>query len=188
MKGIGRLVALTGTPGVGKSAAAALLRNDFVVVPLNKLVRSSGVAEGRDRRRQSLEVDPRRVAAPLRRAIREATVLRASPSDALVEGHLSHLIPGISRAIVLRLSPRVLRRRLAARRWRRVKVKENVEAEGMGIISDECRALDDACEIDVTGMTRAQVAASVRRIARSTRPARRYALGSVDWSEDASWY
>ncbi|MBI4394245.1 MAG: AAA family ATPase [Euryarchaeota archaeon] len=188
MKAPARLVALTGTPGVGKSAAAALLEREFLVIHLNELVRSSGVGEGRDRHRQSLEVDPRRLAAPLRRAVGLASRGAGPSSQAIVEGHLSHLVPGISRAIVLRLSPRVLRRRLAARRWRRTKIEENVEAEGMGIIADECRTLDDACEIDVTGMTRAQVAASVRRLARSSRPARRYALGSVDWSEDDSWY
>lgn len=187
------VVALTGTPGVGKSAVAdELERRGHTVLRVSGLVRRHHLGEGRDRRRGSVEVDTRRLAAAVRRelssSLKPAGSGRRSRGPVIIEGHLSHLVSGISRAIVLRAAPRLVAKRLRQRGWPQAKVRENVEAEGLGVISGECRAFKDAFEVDATEMTRTEAAAVVERLALAREPPKRYALGSVDWSEDESWY
>lgn len=96
-------VALTGTPGTGKTTVAELVDADLEVVHLNDVVRKEGLHDRRDPERGSLVADLEALEARL-----------ASRDDLLVESHLAHHLPA-DRAIVLRCNPRELRERLLAR-------------------------------------------------------------------------
>ena len=50
-------VAVTGTPGTGKSSATELLEGEFDVVHLNELIREEGLWTERDDERDSLVAD-----------------------------------------------------------------------------------------------------------------------------------
>ncbi len=97
-------VALTGTPGTGKTAVARELRRlCLVVIDLNGLARRRGFLGKYDRARATREVSIRRLGAFLGRQPAEA-------GPAFYEGHIAHLLD-VDHAVVLRCSPPVLRRR-----------------------------------------------------------------------------
>jgi len=177
------LIALTGVPGTGKSTIAGVLRGrGETVYDLNELVNEHGLILGTDRRRGSKEVDLK----ALGRLVKELDV---EGQRIYLEGHLSHLLP-VDKAIILRCHPEVLRKRLLARGWSASKVRENLEAEAMGIITQECLdALLECSEIDVSNIKPMDVVSSVSRIARSKRIIKRYMPGKIDYFEEIlKWY
>ena len=170
------LIAVTGTPGTGKTAACALLKG-VTVVDLRKLAMEHADEFTVDKKRGSMEVDPR----VLRKFIpKEKEVV-------VIEGHLSHLMkPDIT--IVLRCSPKVLRRRLAKRHWSEKKIQENVEAEAVDVILIEAlEACKKVFEIDTTEMTARKVANAIASIISGERG--KYRPGDIDWSGEVfDWY
>jgi adenylate kinase len=120
------------------------------------------------------EVDPVRLGSRLREEIRGRCVL------------FGHLVPyaleeqDVARVVVLRCNPRVLKARLKLRRYAKVKVVENVEAELIGIIvADSVESFGNAkvVEFDNSDGAVGQAATEVARLL-STRKGR---PGSVDW-------
>ena len=162
-------IALTGTPGTGKTTVAALLR--YRVLDINSLVRG-GMNLGQDPERGCLEADMDALAGHLDSLESEETVI--------LEGHFSHHFADW--AIVLRLSPAALRLRLEKRGYSQSKIRENLEAEALDVILVEavemCRRVD---EIDTTGRSADEVAAMIEDIIEG----RLYLPpGQADWLED----
>jgi broad-specificity NMP kinase len=95
-------VALTGTPGTGKSTVADWLRRHGVAnVNVGRFAQDFDLTEGFDEQRMSAIVDPARVAPALEDFTQRGALL-------LLDGHWSHEVPGVEAAIVLRLRPRDL--------------------------------------------------------------------------------
>ncbi len=162
-----RPVALTGTPGTGKSTVARRLAGRFRVAEV-------GAARGRGR---AVVVDVPKLARALSRTGR-------APVVDLIVGHLAHLLP-VREAIVLRCHPLELARRLArARRGTPSERRANVVCEATDVVLGEVdRRRVPVFEIDTTGRSVESVARAVaRRLARGG-PARR---GTVDWLADAA--
>lgn len=170
------LVALTGTPGVGKTSASSLVRS-MKVVHVNDIVDGSGAVCGYDEERCTKEIDVELLAKEV----------AGMPGDMLIEGHLSHLL-GPELAIVLRCSPSVLAVRLKAKGWVDPKIRENVEAEAIDVVLVEAlEAVRDVCEIDTTKMSSDQVAAAIEEIIAGERE--KYPVGHVDWSQEVlDWF
>jgi adenylate kinase len=105
-----------------------------------------------------------------------------------LEGHVSHLLP-VDMIIVLRCSPKVLKERLEARDWSPEKVKENLEAEAMGVITQECLESDiDTYEIDVTDIKVEDILQYVQRIVRG-QGAEEFGPGKIDYFQEImEWY
>ncbi len=166
--------ALTGTPGVGKSTVARLLRQRWPSVEVAALARASRTARrlGRD-----LVVDLPR----LRRVALRLPELREKE---LLVGHLAHLLP-VRQAIVLRCHPVELLRRLArARRGTAAERRANAECEALDLVLAEAVAAGLAVyEVDTTGRRPRAVAAEVARRLRAPGPSR---FGRVDWLADRS--
>jgi len=148
-------VALTGTPGTGKTSVAALL--DQPVVGLNALY--EGAAQGR-RDDGTWEVDLARLTELARAALVDCG------ASALLEGHLGHRLGLADTAIVLRCHPRVLGERLASRGYAAAKLRANQEAEALGLITSEALEanINNVHEIDTTTLTPAETAAQVQSI------------------------
>lgn len=164
-------IALTGTPGTGKTTVAALL--PYRVIDINALVKE-GLNLGVDPDRGCLEADVDALEQRLKEMDTDAEEIT------ILEGHFSHLFADW--AIVLRLSPKVLRERLEARGYSEEKIKENLEAEALDIILAEsvesCSRVD---EIDTTGRSPQEVAGLVIRIIKGELM---LPPGQVDWLED----
>ena len=143
------VVAVSGTPGTGKSVFARALADelDAQLIDLNALIE--------DKKIYTLDEYGTKV-ANLRRMREEFTsVLKGSRGSVVVEGLLAHLLPkrDLSHVIVLRSEPEVLERRLRARGYSKAKTRENVEAEALDIILWEAvqgHGIGKVYEIDAT--------------------------------------
>jgi adenylate kinase len=164
-------LALTGTPGTGKSTVADMVDARFRIVHVNELIKD-GYSQGLDKERGCLVADISKLSA----------YVRALKGDAILEGHTSHLLP-VNVIVVLRASPKALRERLKSRGWAEAKVRENVEAEALDIILVEALETNKKVyEIDTTNMTPLQVRDAVLEIIAGTD---KYVPGNVDFSEEA---
>jgi adenylate kinase len=113
------LVALTGTPGTGKTAVAKVLEGDFEIIYLKDL---KEFYREYDEERDSFVVDVD--------AMREKFE-KFEPSEMVIlEGHLSHYMP-VNIAIVLRCHPDELKKRLEKRGYREEKIRENLDANSI---------------------------------------------------------
>ena len=163
-------IALTGTPGTGKSTVAPLVDEGFRVLDLNALIKDE-YNQGSDPERKSMIADLDRLDG----------YVESLEGDYVIEGHISHLLP-VDRIVVLRTAPRVLRERLTKRGWSKAKIDENLEAEALDVILVEALEMsDNVYEINATDMSPEEVAEAVRQIIRGTD---NYKPGSVDFSEE----
>jgi len=172
------IVAITGTPGTGKTSACAVLATrGYTVVDLDEVARKEGLIVGRDDARGSDEVD----VDSLRRT------LHVPAKVAFLKSHYSHLMEA-NIAVVLRCRPSVLRARLEARGWPSEKVRENVEAEAIDVILQEAVArLPFVFEVDTTSATASETAEAILAILQGK--TKGHEPGTVDWaSEVLSWY
>jgi len=141
------LIALTGTPGTGKTTISRLL--PYRVIDLNALVKN-GLQEGFDPRRGCLVADMEALEDRIEELADEKEVT-------VLEGHFSHHFASL--AIVLRVAPPVLRERLEQRGYREEKIKENAEAEALDVILVEAVEWCDVVhEIDTTDRSPEEVA------------------------------
>lgn len=162
-------IALTGTPGTGKTTVGRLL--PYSVLDINSLVKG-GMNLGVDPVRGCLDADMDALAKHLNSIDSEETVM--------LDGHFAHHFADWS--IVLRLHPAALRLRLLERGYSEEKIRENLEAEALDIILAEaalmCSRVD---EIDTTEKSPERVAEIVIEIIEG---ALRLAPGQVDWLEE----
>ena len=148
-------VAVTGTPGTGKTTATAALETDLAVLHLNEVVTEEGLTTGHDDDRDSAIVDMD--------AVREYL---AGRDDFVFESHLAHQFAA-DRVVVLRCHPEQLERRLAERGKAAASVAENAESEALDVILGEAVAEhgeDSVYEIDTTDRDPAAVAAEIESV------------------------
>ena len=162
-------VAVTGTPGTGKTTASERVDADLDVVHLNDLIREEGLAEGEDPERGSLVADLE--------AVRERM---AGRDDVLVESHLAHHLDA-DRVLVLRCHPRQLRERLLDRGEDSAKAAENAEAEALDVVLSEAvdaHGLDAVYEVDTTDRDPDAVADAIEAVVAGDREP---SAGTVDF-------
>ncbi len=155
------IVSLSGTPGTGKTSIAEHFDpQEFKIVSMNALTKNynTGVDEGRG----SAEVDIEAMVRDISEG--KISLPEETGKHTIIEGHLSHHLI-TDTIIILRTSTMELERRLRKRSYSNEKIRENMEAEAMGVISLE--ALETECpmyEIDMTNVSPEEGAAICRRI------------------------
>ena len=156
MTGTTDRIAVTGTPGTGKSTATALLADTFDVIHLNELITGDPTLwTDRDATRDTLTADLV--------AIRE----RLGDWSGILESHLAHHFAA-DRVAVLRCHPETLTTRLQTRGESPASIDENAEAEALDVILSEAVAehgTDRVYEVDTTDLSPEAVAEELRSIA-----------------------
>ena len=165
------IVALTGTPGTGKSSVAEeLKRRGYRVESVNELADKFGCVVGIEDNVRIVDVE---------RLAEEIEHLRGEMI--IVEGHLSHLLnPDVT--IVLRCHPEKLKKRLESRGWRKEKVLENLEAEIVDSILMEAMGNRKVYEIDATDLMPKELADIIEKILKDGEEYKeKYRPGKIDW-------
>ena len=146
-------VAVTGTPGTGKTTATDRLETSLSVVHLNDVVQERPeFTTGTDAERDSLVADLDAIEDWL-----------DGRDDVVVESHLSHHLD-VDRVVVLRCRPEELEHRFAERGESDAKAQENAESEALDVILAEAVAehgTEHVYEIDTTDRDPDAVAAEI---------------------------
>ncbi|MDY6965160.1 MAG: adenylate kinase family protein [Halobacteriota archaeon] len=152
------IVAVTGTPGTGKTSATRLLEDLYPVIHINELVKEKEFYVGVDEMRDCLIADTEKISEYVHGKHKEIEKDRVL----IIECHYSHLLcPDIT--IVLKTDTSVLMGRLEAKGFGKHKMGENIEAEIMGVILVEAVEIcKDVNIIDTTKKSVEDVARSIK--------------------------
>ena len=123
-------MALTGTPGTGKTAIAGeLARLGWECLCLRSLIEAEGLGTDHDQERDTTNVEVEALARAAAVWLARKRGLRV-----VIEGHLAHELGLAVLVVVLRCDPFELARRLEGRQYPPAKVRENCEAEALDVI------------------------------------------------------
>lgn len=159
------IIALTGTPGTGKTSIAERL--DYETLDLTGFVKEQGLGE----QAGEFEVDLDLMVEALEEHLE-------AKENVVIEGHLSHHYPA-DLCIVLRCNPDELRDRLSDRDYSDEKIEENVESEILDSILLEAISIqENVFELDTSGKS---VEESVEKLEEAIEN-KETGYGSVDWT------
>jgi adenylate kinase len=173
-----RAIAVSGTPGVGKTdLCAALAGSGFTVLGLRDLAESLDCLGPEDPDDGASPIDIHALADAWEFNGDEATV---------IDGHLSHLMD-VDGIVLLRCAPATLEERLSKRGYDEAKIRANVEWEmTSGHWSElmEFEVETPILEVDTTSQSAEQVAAVVKAWLGDgckSAPLEEAVLESIDW-------
>ncbi len=180
VKGFRRVILVTGTPGVGKTAVSRLLASklDAVRVDLAELVERENLISGMDKARETLIADTSRVSKRIQEIIRE------SERDVIIDGHYAVDVVSVKNihvVFVLRRDPDELKGFMEDRGFKERKLWENLAAEILDVcLWDAVSACgsDKVCEIDASGKRVEDIVGDVISVLEGRKKCR---VGVVDW-------
>jgi len=165
-------VAVTGTPGTGKTTATERLETDLDVVHLNDVIKAEEFSTGVDEDRGSLVADLDAVSEWL-----------DGRDDVLFESHLAHHFEA-DRVVVLRAHPDTIVERLRDRGDSDSKAYENAESEALDVVLSEAVAehgTDSVYEIDTTDRSPDEVATEIAAVVAGERDPSAGTVSYVEW-------
>ena len=174
------MIAITGTPGTGKTRLAEELRaRGYEVLDINEQVRNNGLLEEKDEGRDTYCVDTDALDLLLEGHRGKELVL--------IEGHISHCVE-CDMIIVIRCSPDILAKRLKERGYSQNKVTENVQAEILDVILCEASEADvPVWELNSSSYAATALADMAEDIIKGNTD--KYRPGNVDWTEEIEkWF
>lgn len=141
------LLAVTGTPGTGKTAVCEkLARSGYSILDLGKIIRDNSLFIRFDEVSGAYEVDT----AVLLKYFHESDIGKDPDRWIMIDSHLSHTLT-VSGIVLLRCNPDELGRRLRERDYTDNKIRANVESELVDVIGMEVISRDlPSIEIDTT--------------------------------------
>jgi adenylate kinase len=182
------IVAISGTGGTGKTIVAELLvkalnkkiksrKQKYKLVVLNKLAEKKKAYSGFDKVRRAKIVKMGELKKEVKR-------LSKQYENLILEGHFAHMFPA-DVVVVLRCEPTKLERRLRKKYKWPTKITENMEAEMIGLITDEALPLHapgTIFEIDTTKRTSKQTSKTIEKIVKNEDDMRmKHMAGKIDW-------
>ena len=165
-------IAITGTPGTGKSTVGEILskRLGIPLYNLSELIKEKGLYTEFDEKRDAYVVD-----------VDKLREFFKGKENFIAEGLVAHYIPA-DLIVVLRARPEVIVERLKPRGYSEEKLKENAEAERLAVIATEVFESNSnwkIAHIDTTNRTPEEVAELIERALKGEE-----VFDEVDWLED----
>lgn len=175
-----RVIIITGTPGVGKTAVSKTLTERLrgLYINLTDLAIGGGLVSTASSEEDTAVADLDKLSDKI------SQIIGGTSLDVVVDGHYASDVVSpdlVSYAFVLRLDPDVLGERLRARAYVEKKVLENVASEVLDVCLVDAVSvygLEKVDEIDVTEMRVEEV---VEEILKVLSGGRRPTVGGVDW-------
>ncbi|MBE0526815.1 MAG: adenylate kinase family protein [Candidatus Thorarchaeota archaeon] len=173
-------ILIGGTPGTGKTKVAKILgsRLSIDVIALGELAGKSGCISAQDKARDTGIIDEDCLVEAI------IDLVDDKSKRFVIEGHYIDLVPSssVQWVFILRTHPETLTARLTERGYKEEKVKENVEAEVLGVCQlDALDAFGEerVLEIDTSEMTPPDVASMIEQMMRDEPAPNR-----IDWMVD----
>lgn len=144
-----KTIFITGTPCTGKTTVSEVLskRLNCKLIKINDLAIENDLVLGidEDKGYKVIDID----------ALDDKVSNLIDDEVTIFEGHLSHLCHGADKVIVLRVKPEILQKRLEARDYSEYKIRENLEAEALGVCTAEAFDIhgENVSEIDVSDLS-----------------------------------
>ena len=175
-----RIIVITGTPCVGKTAVSTLLasRLNALHIDLGEFVGQEKLWSDVDKTRGTLIADMPKLSK------RVQEMIEHSKRDIILDGHYAvDVVPAenIHIVFVLRREPDELRRLMQKRGFEGRKLKENLAAEVLDVClynTVKVCGLEKVCEIDVTGKKAEKVVEEIVAVLEGKKTC---AVGTVDW-------
>jgi adenylate kinase len=175
-----RIIVVTGTPGVGKTAVSALLASklDALHIDLGQLVKQEKLWGDIDRTRETLIADMSKVSKRLQE------IIAGTEKDVVLDGHYAvDVVPAsnVHKVFVLRREPTELRRSMLEKGFKNRKLKENLAAEVLDVClynAVKACGVEKVCEIDVSGKEIKEVTEEIVAVLEGKKPC---SVGIVDW-------
>ncbi|MCJ7818076.1 MAG: adenylate kinase family protein [Candidatus Thorarchaeota archaeon] len=173
-------ILIGGTPGTGKTKVAKVLgsRLSIAVFALGELADKSGCISAQDKARDTGIIDEDCLVEAI------IDLVDDKSKRFVIEGHYIDLVPSssVQWVFILRTHPETLTARLTERGYNEEKVKENVEAEVLGVCQlDALDAFGEerVLEIDTSEMAPPDVASMIEQMMKDEPAPNR-----IDWMVD----
>jgi len=165
-------IAITGTPGVGKTTVSKVLgeKLGIRVIDITEVVKKYKLYTEKDEDMDSYVIDFEK----LENFINE---IEKHEKDVILDGHASHLL-NPDYTIVLRCNPEIVKERLEKRGYKPKKVLENVQAEILDVCL--CESKGRVYEIDTTNRDVEDIVNEIIEAIKHKKERK----GIVNWIED----
>src|SRR3989338_1960326 len=134
------IVAISGTPGTGKTSIAKelSLSKRWKLIEISKFAKKHGLYEKYDRARQTYIVD----ASHLVRHLKQAIMALQGHNGIIVDGHMAHFLPAsyVDLCVIVKADLHTIINRLRKRGYSATKVRENLDSEIFDICLEEARS------------------------------------------------
>lgn len=135
-----KVIAITGTPGTGKTQLAKRLAKKlgFRHLELSHFIKQNKLYDSYDRRLKTYVVDTAKTA---KLAKKVALFIKESESSLIIDSHLSHFLAVslVDLCIVLKCNLKKLKKRLEKKRYSKAKVRENLDSEIFDVCLNEAK-------------------------------------------------
>lgn len=136
------ILIITGTPGTGKTTVARKLAKelDLKYVDLKRLIKKYSLIAGYDNQRKCDIIDPKQVNKIIIGYIKEFKKDKRY-KGIVIDSHISHHLPKrcVDVCVAAKCGLKNLDKRLKKRRYNKIKIEENLEAEAFDICRIEAQ-------------------------------------------------
>jgi len=168
------IVSISGVSGTGKTSVAKLLAKDlrWKFIKLDNIAKRKKLFLYYDKKRRTHVVDMKRLKKEFKKEVKKY-------DNVVTESLYSHFFPS-DILIVLRCNPKILEKRLMKKYSWPTKIRENVEAEMINLITEEAmNRKKKVYEIDTTKRTPKQTVKAIKEIINDRNS--KYIAGRINW-------
>ena len=169
------IISISGTPVTGKTKISKILSKKLNanLIDIKKLVNKGEIRFKHDKIRKTKIIDELDLKKVVKKYLHKKKIN-------IIESHLSHLIKS-DFVFVLRTNPKELKKRLEKRKWKKSKIRENLEAEIVDEITTESMEKNKKVfEIDTSNKKPHSVSLLIEKILKNN--IKKYNAGYISWS------